>query len=1060
MDKNRTLNKAPEINVYPIQNMKYLVKGNILYVTSCPKNLTFILTDGSLFYVIENGKDNKMKEYNLVSTIKKEKNQYQTNEIVNQIWCHKLGGHAIIKYNNDVYYYNPYLAKDKVQEVNLFTGNKYLQPYSVAFDDDYLEINDTGEILFSDYYSDIYKLQITTKDQNVIPIFGKIFSLGLGDKNEDEIEDDLNDFSLFKMEKNDRILDMKLISSSQMSIQNVTKGKEGKNIFIMAITNSILFQFYGKDSFENVFQNYSIKKGDINKAYKKFLGNPKIENFTYSRIQLINQYMKSANEAERKEKRGFSFGFMTKCGYCVGKLKGLQSSTSQNAFTVFDYSNPRQKEYERQIGKELITNIKIVCQSINHIFFLYKDCLVILNKLTNRIIHSKYLEQQFIDIYYDEILNSIILYTKTDVYKIPLDEEFNYLWIDYVEIGNYELALKTLTREYKYMKPKLHKLYAEHLFKEKKYLESAIQYAFSDEKFEHVCLKFLTLNNHQGLTRYLFLINQFRINKSDEKSPINFIEKYLVNTWLLELLIGKHENCTSNELIGLIKLFARNQKHGNNYLDIRFLYYILRIYGRNKEFAEFAAIKGDVFSIILSLLKLEKYTESLKYIKSYASSGQENLNDIFQIFYSYGNLFIKYNPKETIEILENFLKFNKTQEEIIRILIDSTNINIITNYDNFKIIIDYIRKMILKPFRYKNAEINFVKNKNLHNLYILFLSNLDNISFPKKSLKEQYQEELNKYIKRQITLYSFSDNSKNSNVSFDLYFAKKIFSSNPNILCLIYFLLGQYNDSIDIALTNNLEDNLQLISKNISEPKLKKKIWLKIFNYKKKEGFEAAKKIVNNSNGFIKIEDIIPLMGDNVKINEFKTELMDCINNYGRSMELLKKEIDEFNYSNSLIQIDINKAHKRAINLNYTFIRCHKCGNLIHSSIFFMFPCKHIFDTKCLIDTYNEYNNQGLGDTLFNQKVNAIEKLLDKIDKLKGIKTKNDGGKNEGNKKKAMSNQNQLDMISEQQESQLKIFNKGLFDFLDEECLLCGNEIIKSTQIPFPEQNSMDWEIL
>ena len=202
---------------------------------------------------------------------------------------------------------------------------------------------------------------------------------------------------------------------------------------------------------------------------------------------------------------------MSKCGYCIGKLNNLLNSEPQRTFTVFEYLNPKQKEYEKQIITSLIPNIKNVCQSINHIFFLYKDCLVILNKLTNRIIHVKYLEEQFLDMYYDQVLNGIILYTANDIYKIPLDQEHIYLWIDYVEIGNYELALKTLTKEDKHMRPKLHKLYAEHLFKEKKYLESALEYAFSDEIFEQVCLKFLNSNNNQSLMCYLSLVNFFII---------------------------------------------------------------------------------------------------------------------------------------------------------------------------------------------------------------------------------------------------------------------------------------------------------------------------------------------------------------------------------------------------------------------------------------------------------------------------------------------------------------------------------------------------------------------
>ena len=53
----------------------------------------------------------------------------------------------------------------------------------------------------------------------------------------------------------------------------------------------------------------------------------------------------------------------------------------------------------------------------------------------------------------------------------------------------------------------------------------------------------------------------------------------------------------------------------------------------------------------------------------------------------------------------------------------------------------------------------------------------------------------------------------------------------------------------------------------------------------------------------------------------------------------------------------------------------------------------------------------------------------------------------------------QKEVFTEVEENQLNLFNKGLYDFLNEECLLCSKEVIQATQIPFPEQNSLDWEI-
>ena len=214
-------------------------------------------------------------------------------------------------------------------------------------------------------------------------------------------------------------------------------------------------------------------------------------------------------------------------------------------------------------------------------------------------------------------------------------------------------------------------------------------------------------------------------------------------------------------------------------------------------------------------------------------------------------------------------------------------------------------------------------------------------------------------------------------------------------------------------------------------------------------------------------------MGDTVKIGEFKEELKDCINNYEKSVKFMTMKIKEFNISSNLIKKDISKAQKSALSINYNKIRCQQCGCIIKEKKFFMFPCKHIFDTKCLINKYIEFNKQGIGDHKFKSKVKAITDLVMKITFLNERKNKgSDDAKSVGsNSSRRLPNVKlknlfrsetmvQKGAFTEFEQNQLNLFNKGLYDFLDEECVLCGKEVIQGTQVPFPEQNSIEWEII
>ena len=94
-------------------------------------------------------------------------------------------------------------------------------------------------------------------------------------------------------------------------------------------------------------------------------------------------------------------------------------------------------------------------------------------------------------------------------------------------------------------------------------------------------------------------------------------------------------------------------------------------------------------------------------------------------------------------------------------------------------ILNYLRK-IIKQNTSKNKQ-----NKNLNNLYLLFLSLSD---------KKENQQEIVNYLKGPLNVYTLNNNQMNvsftnKKVLIDLSFAEKILKKNPPALSLIYFLM-------------------------------------------------------------------------------------------------------------------------------------------------------------------------------------------------------------------------------------------------------------------------------
>ena len=1074
MKDYKIINKKLDVNKFSPQKLDISISGNILYVTSIPfpNKKIFLLTDTDKFYIIENNNLSKPQVFQLKSDYlnsdKLKPIKFQTDSLESQIWTDKKGNHVIIKYKRICFYYNPNLKK-KIEELNLINfGNTLIQPYAVVFNEDKCNNRDTGVFLLSDYYSSIYEVQLFLSDENEMmrSRFGEILKLKIDNKKSTQPSENSFNLNFFEMDKDDRIIDFKLITQDE-------------TILLLAITKNLLFQFFGKKDFRSVFNNYNVETGDISKAVKKFFPQKQKSNQVKIVKKLKNGEKFEINrvEKEKKEPSAFSriqllkkenkneidsFGFMSDCGYIIGEIN--KDLKPQNQFNIFKYYKFEKETKEKS---EIIHQImpKAVCESNFNRFFLYTNYLVVQNKLTNTIKQNEHIKLDLIDIFDNE--DFIIVYSKKNIYKIPLDNENDNLYEDYIQKGDYKTAL-LLKKDDALLRPSLHKLYADNLFNNKQYLEAAIEYAFSNEIFENVCIKFLKINNTVGLIRYLILIMQFRLNhiktekkkdkmeegetngETKENNKEQFIERYLLHTWLLELLAEKLENENNDELVKEIKGITKYESVGSKYLDENLIYNILNLFNKQDELIAFAAFKKDYEIIIRSLISKKKIDLTLEQFNlSFCGDGGQLDAKLKKYFYKYGNILIKENIPKTIDSLNQYFR-PENPEELIRLLISPNFKSITENENNFKIVMKYI-KDLMKPDKKKDKEQKNVLNKyqNLHNLYILLVSQSKFGTY-----KQSFLRELKSIIDTFTQNQQFEKKGKiTDKIYFDLNFAKKIFkekedTKSKEILCLIYFLLNQYLDSIDVAIENNFEELLLYLTKNILDEKFRKKIWLKIFVYEKeKHNLTKAKEIIEKSDNIIKIEDVIPLMSDNEKLNDLKEELAKCIQNSDESIIKLNNEIREFNEANNSINKDIDFSEKKAVKKKFTDLRCSKCNKNINTgknSKFYLFPCQHIFDLQCLVDIYMEFATYKLKDEEFKKKIGVIKDMSKKIKQI------------EDRKNLALIGKGQFD---KEEEFVLNISKKQLFDYLNEECLLCGQDMIDSTQIEFGNDERLEWDL-
>ena len=148
----------------------------------------------------------------------------------------------------------------------------------------------------------------------------------------------------------------------------------------------------------------------------------------------------------------------------------------------------------------------------------------------------------------------------------------------------------------------------------------------------------------------------------------------------------------------------------------------------------------------------------------------------------------------------------------------------------------------------------------------------------------------------------------------------------------------------------------------------------------------------------------------------------------------------------------------------------------------------HIFDAGCLVKIMIKYDVNGIGGEDLNGKVKEIKSCSEKklnVQKKKttnkkniftegfhkfGKKTKNTmkkfltfakkGQKGKANKDVILENEKEKELTKDK-ELLLKELANGLYNLLKEECVLCGQYMINSTQIQFfQEDENIKWEKL
>ena len=1042
-------------------------QGKIVSMSSSKKYLYFVTDIGELFRL----KSRDLSSLNQAHKIRPEssKSSIPFKEKFTKIWTDKEGNHSIIRYKNSMYYFNS--DSGVVKELTCLKENQ-IEVCSVGFDENNNNILKTGNILITDYRNNIYEYSITIDkmDRDDFTFKEKIIlldSLIFPDWDNEEDDDSLNDYN-----PNNRIYGIKFYYNKY---ENKNKNS---NCYVIIVTKNKIFQLRGSfenKSFKSLFEKYKNNHSLYNESCKYFpkgdiCFGKKENNFIDYDIDILY------GNLNRFEK----FGWKTQVGYCFGEYEYGEEYTpngiKQCVLVPFVKINQKGK-------KEKDEPISIV-HSINHIFALYKDCLTVISKITTNIIHTQYLTKSYNNLFYNEYSigngNLILVSNEEGAFTISLDKENKDIWQDYLEIGNYDEAISICEQINPGLIKKIKRVSAEENFKKGRGYKAAKDFSCSDEKFENVCVLYLLKNDYKNLKKYLSEYSNKNYDTKNDIFQLTLINFLLFNIHLKENpKINKyHENDLEDINNDNNKLAEQNKnaleeftnfiKENKDFLNQEVVYQILQKNGRMEELIEYASIIQDFEKVILYYINEKNIPKAIQKLYQFANSTNKDdlLQKLCNIFQQNAHLLFKQCPKESITLLKDKFQKFANMEIIIRAIVSTTDKDELNNESKLKIknddnekeeiekqeikkkneneILSYLRNLINNEIKSEKEE------KNIHNLYIYYLSK-----------SKSSQEELIEYLKaplnrndNKFTFYKFKKEAL-----FQLDYAKKLFRNNPEALSLVLALMGKYSEGVKLALKTNTKKSKEIakyIASNAQGEKLQKKLWIDIFCDDKQNEKDPIK--IMKESKILKIEDVLPFISDEIKIEDFKMQISKCINEYEDNINQLKEDINNYNKANETIINDIYKINKKSTEIKYGECKCDICQKVIKYRNLYLFPCGHIFDAFCIKNSLINYQNEGIKDKKLIEKNKKISELFKKL-KITDEKDKNKEDENDKNDIMGMGQffskiiSYGKEVVKKQDQNNEKLTNKEieegqneLNNLLTEQCVLCGEYMVENVQ--------------
>nr|KJB12423.1 hypothetical protein B456_002G017100 [Gossypium raimondii] len=709
----------------------------------------------------------------------------------------------------------------------------------------------------------------------------------------------------------------------------------GSRYYVMAVTPTRLYSFTGIGTLETVFASY------LNRAVHF--------------MELPGEIPNSDLHFFIKQRRAIHFAWLSGAGIYHGSLNFGAQHSSPNGDQNFVEKKALLDYAKLSNGAEVVKPSSMAVSEF-HFLLLIGNKVKVVNRISEQIIEELQFDQVsdsssrgIIGLCSDATAGLFYAYDQNSIFQVSVNDEGRDMWKVYLDMKEYAAALANsrdpLQRDQVYL------VQAEAAFSSRDFLRAASFYAKINYilSFEEITLKFISVNEQDALRTFL-------LRKLDNLSKDDKCQITMISTWATELYLDKINRLLLEDDTALVN-------HNSEYQSII------------KEFRAFLSDCKDVLDEVTTMRLLESYgrVEELVYFASLKEQHEIVIHYYIQQGEAKKALEVLRKPAVPIDLQYKFAPDLITLDayETVEFWMASNNLN--------------PRKLIPAMMRYssephaKNETHEVIKylefcvhhlhneDPGIHNLLLSLYA------------KQEDDSSLLRFLQ-----CKFGKGQENGpDFFYDPKYALRLCLKEKRMrACVhIYSMMSMHEEAVALALQIDPELAMAEADKVEDDEDLRKKLWLMVAKHvieqekgTKRENIRKAIAFLKETDGLLKIEDILPFFPDFALIDDFKEAICSSLDDYNKQIEQLKQEMNDATHGADNIRNDISALAQRYVVID----RDEDCGVCRRKILaiggdyrmasgytavgsmapFYVFPCGHAFHSHCLIAHVTRCTNE------------------------------------------------------------------------------------------------------